>query len=106
YSSSVPASAGVTDTFVNSVGCDSIVTLNLTVNPYLTGQLDTAICQGQSFVFNGVTYSTSVPPSMGITDTIQNSSGCDSIVTLNLTVKPTSSFQLDTTICQGHTFTF
>src|SRR5690606_22963264 len=91
----------VTATFSSSGGCDSIVTLHLFVIPYSMTQLDTSICQGQSFVFNGISYTSSVPASMGITDTLQTAQGCDSIVTLNLTVLPALTNTVYDTICQG-----
>ena len=36
-------------------GCDSIVELNLTVNPSYSFVIDTAICQGESITFEGLT---------------------------------------------------
>ena len=45
------------------------------------------ICQGSSYVFNGVAQTTSGT----YLDTLVNAAGCDSIVTLNLTVTPKPS---------------
>ena len=77
-----------TDTFYNAAvnGCDSVVTTNLTVLPLATFTQNPAICQGQSFVENGHTYTTTNT----YTDTFYNAAvnGCDSIVTTNLTVNP------------------
>ena len=47
------------DTLTSSAGCDSIVTLNLLVNPIPQTALDTTICVGASVDFNGQTLSTS-----------------------------------------------
>src|SRR5690606_1212013 len=74
-----------TDTFIAAGGCDSIVTLNLTVLTTITDTINPQICSGVSFWFNGVEHSASVS---GITSTFQNEEGCDSVVTMNLTVKP------------------
>jgi hypothetical protein len=79
------AVSGLEHRFANTSGCDSVVTLNLTVNPTSAGVETVTICQGQSYIFNGVTYTTSNNTAK---DTLQNSNGCDSIVTLNLTVLP------------------
>ena len=64
--------------------------------------IDTSICQGEPFSFAGQALSQS-----GIyTDTLQNLSGMDSIVCLNLQVNPSYLFSLDTLICQGSEMTF
>ncbi len=66
-------------TLVNSAGCDSIITTNLTIQTPTYQNLD--ICNGDSVVVGSSVYN-----STGIyTDTIQSSIGCDSIVHTNLT---------------------
>jgi gliding motility-associated-like protein len=95
--------SGVTDTFTSPGGCDSIVTLSLTVTPYLTGTTNVTICPGQSFTFNGSTYTNSVS---GVTDTFQTAGGCDSINIFNLTVLPLTRDTVNAFICQGDIYTF
>jgi gliding motility-associated-like protein len=87
------------DTLISQTGCDSIVTLDLTVNPTLYGNTTAVICDTDTpFVWNGNGYS-----STGIyTDTLTSiSTGCDSIVTLNLTVNPTLYSSTTLTICDN-----
>jgi hypothetical protein len=56
----------------------------LTVKPAPAGGVETAtICEGESYDFNGITYTQS---NNMVTMTLPSSSGCDSIVTLNLIV--------------------
>ena len=71
--------------FTNSVGCDSIAILNLTVLNVLTSTTNVSICQNQTpYYWNGLSLSSS-----GInTVTLTSSLGCDSLVILNLTVNP------------------
>jgi PKD repeat protein len=70
------------DTLVNAMGCDSIVSLYLTINNSTFG-IDTVVsCESYTWM-NGVTYFTSNNTD---THTLVNAVGCDSIVTLNLTV--------------------
>ncbi len=73
-----------TPTFVlqNAVGCDSIVTLNLTITHSTTGTDVQTACDSYDWI-DGNTYtsSTNTP-----TFVLQNAAGCDSIVTLNLTI--------------------
>ena len=68
-----------TQTLVNTAGCDSIITLNLTIlNSVNT--LTTSACN--SYTLNGQTYTTSGT----YTQTLVNTAGCDSTITLNLTI--------------------
>lgn len=88
-----------TQSFQAVNACDSVVTLNLTIRPYITNTIAVNICQGQSYVFNNVTYTTS---QTGLKDTF-STSGCDSIVTLSLTVSAnvTPTFAVVAPICTG-----
>ena len=69
-----------TDSLKTKLGCDSIVTLNLTINQGLyTTETKTACGM---FNWHGKNYTTT-----GIyTDSLKTKLGCDSIVTLNLTI--------------------
>ena len=69
-----------TDTLPNFNGCDSIVTLNLTINAPTTNS--TAVSSCNSYNWNGNIYNTS-----GVyNQVLSTSNGCDSTVTLNLTI--------------------
>lgn len=84
-------------------GCDSIITLHLSVNPSYTDTENNenfithaAICPGESYVFHGDTYSTSGKRS----HTLHTVNGCDSIVWLDLLVYPEHELTIDSvTIC-------
>ena len=68
------------DTLQTELGCDSIVTMDLTVNYSIATNDSEVACD--STIWNGNVYDTS-----GIyVDTLQTSSGCDSIVTMDLTI--------------------
>lgn len=72
----------VVDTIVNAAGCDSIVTLNLVIH-HPDNVTDIRIACDSFTWSNGITYYESIT---NVTDTLTNQSGCDSIVTLNLTI--------------------
>jgi hypothetical protein len=74
-----------TFTLTNAAGCDSIVTLNLTINTSTTGTDVIAACDSYTWI-DGVTYTTN---NSTATFTLTNAAGCDSIVTLNLTITAT-----------------
>ena len=83
-------------------GCDSIITLALTVNPAYNDTFSQSICTGDSFNFNGNTYRQS-----GYYPAVySNIDGCDSIRTLALTVNPAYNDTFSQTICAGDSFNF
>ncbi len=87
------------DTF-NFGACKSVSTLDLVVQPALT-VLDVEICNGDNYFFNGLTYNQTGSHDANLT----SSYGCDSTVTLNLTVVNEFSDQFITaSICQGETY--
>jgi hypothetical protein len=88
----------------NSVGCDSTITLNLTVNPKSTSTITQTICDGQSVTVGGQTFTTSQTNRI-IVLANANSNGCDSAITLNLTVNPKSTSTITQTICDGQSVT-
>ncbi len=82
FNDHVYSSSGIyTQTLTNVVGCDSIVTLHLTINPTKAASISESACY--SYALNGQTYTTS-----GIyTQKLTSSIGCDSILTIDLTIK-------------------
>lgn len=62
--------------------CDSLTTLNLTINSPTSSKLDTTLCYPNTFTWNGSTYKKSGTYTAKLT----NSVGCDSTLTLNLTI--------------------
>jgi photosystem II stability/assembly factor-like uncharacterized protein len=91
------------DTLVSMSGCDSIVVLQLSVQPQSITNNSYSICQG-----NSVTVGSSVYSIAGsYTDVLTNMSGCDSTVYTNLTVDPLPVVALgsDTMVCDGNTVT-
>lgn len=71
-----------TQQFTNIAGCDSVLTLNLTVLNPINFSQTVSLCSGESLTVGSNTYNTS-----GVyTDTFTATNGCDSIVSTNLTV--------------------
>ncbi|MEQ8625617.1 MAG: T9SS type A sorting domain-containing protein [Vicingaceae bacterium] len=71
-----------TDTLINAAGCDSIITLNLTIKNS-TSYTDAQVgCNSFTWI-DGVTYTSDNNTAL---DTLTNAAGCDSIITLDLTI--------------------
>ena len=87
----------------NSVGCDSTITLNLTVNEPSATVIDSVICAGSTVTVGGNTYNTSGTHVV----TLTNAAGCDSVVTLNLSVlTPDDTARLTLSFCTGGSVAF
>ncbi len=90
------------DTLTAVSGCDSIVTLTLTVRPEITSTIGLSICFGDSIFYNGNYYS----QNGNYKDTLTSTSGCDSIVTLTLFISPQITSTIGQSICNGDTLLF
>lgn len=72
------------DTIPNSRGCDSVITVILTINNPTASVLTDTACGHYTSPSGNYTWSNSGT----YTDTLTNAAGCDSIITINLTVNP------------------
>ena len=70
------------DTLQNTAGCDSIVTLNLTINQSITGTDLITAFDNYTWI-DGINYDSSNNTAIF---NLTSQTGCDSIVTLNLTI--------------------
>ena len=81
-------------TFTAANGCDSIVTLHLTVNTATEGDTSATVCGS----FDWYNY-TGLTQSGDYTHTMSNAADCDSIVTLHLTVNTATEGDTSATVC-------
>lgn len=91
-------SAGTqTKILINAAGCDSAAKLILIVKPTSVSSTTISICPtALPYTWNGLVFTAGGAQIAHFT----NSVGCDSAATLNLVVKPTSSYTTNLTICQ------
>jgi gliding motility-associated-like protein len=80
---------------LNAAGCDSTATLNLSIKLPTSSMTNVAICQGDSYTFNGTSYSVAGTYAYHTL----NAAGCDSTATLNLILKLPSASISQKTIC-------
>ena len=67
--------------------CDTLYTVTLVVLQPTSSTTDVTVCYGETYEFNGQTYSATGT----YTATLTNAAGCDSVATLNLTVRPANA---------------
>ncbi len=89
-------------TFTNTAGCDSVVTLNLTINNSVTGTDMQTACGSYTWI-DGNTYTAS---NNSATYNIAGGAacGCDSLVTLNLTINNSVTGTDVQTACGSYTW--
>lgn len=80
-------------------GCVLSEELNLTI-PILTGEEEATICEGEVYSTNGEDYSVAGEYNY----TLISTQGCDSIITLSLTVLEGNITSLSPTICNGEMY--
>ena len=86
----------------DSMGCDSMSILYLTVTPANNTTQLVEICENETYFFDGQTLTAA-----GVyTATFTTNSGCDSIVILELLVHPIAYETLYMTICEGESLVF
>lgn len=98
-SGNIIASSGIYhDTIQNFSGCDSVITINATINQASTSNITLTSCgpytspSGNVLVASGV-YS----------DTIANVAGCDSVISINLTINQSSIAAITENTCTSYT---
>ena len=91
-----------TYTTVAANGADSIVILTLTVHPEVPVTKEmAAVCYGETYTWQGQEYTASGEYSV----TLQDVNGCDSVITLTLTVHPqTPATSEEMTVAYGETY--
>ena len=87
----------VTGTDAN--GCTNTATKTISVNPTYNIPLTHSICQGESYNFHGQ----NITAAGTYTHTLQTVNGCDSVLTLTLTVLPQPNVTItgNTSLCEG-----
>lgn len=85
------------DTLQTESGCDSIILLTLQVESPMGTGLEEVICAGSSYTLGDQTYT---EPGFYL-DTLVSTGGCDSIVSLDLTVLEPVNVSLSATVCEG-----
>jgi hypothetical protein len=81
-------------------GCDSLVNLNLTINQSSSGEDVVVACEEYTWI-DGITYTSSNTDASFV---LSNQFGCDSLVSLNLTIHSGSTSEETVTACDSYTW--
>lgn len=84
----------------NAIGCDSIITLDLTILETSSSTAVHEACESFTWI-NGITYSESNNTAIHI---IENAAGCDSIISLDLTINKNSISTDQQEACESYTW--
>ncbi len=90
-----------TVTFKTATGCDSVITLDLTITPPLTSTVQHTACDSFTWI-DGNTYTAT--SSTAADSTFKTTDGCDSIVTLDLTINHSYHTTDQHTACDSFTW--
>lgn len=94
----IASNSSATYTLINATGCDSIVTLNLTINQATSSSVNVTECEEYTWALNNQTYTAS-----GVySHVVQNANSCDSTITLNLKITQPTSSSVSVTECEEY----
>ena len=83
---------------VNAAGCDSLITITLTVNNSSSASISPIACDSYTAP-SGAVYTMSGT----YADTLVNAAGCDSLITITLTINNSSAASISPSACDSYT---
>src|SRR5690606_12859581 len=87
------------DTIPNAMGCDSAIAVSLTILNSTTTTISPVACNSYTSPSGNFTWTTSGT----YMDTIPNAAGCDSIITVSLTINNTTTATISPVACDSYT---
>ena len=97
YGTLLPAGQTQDFHFQNQLGCDSTVTVTVNALPVSTNTLNTSVCPGTLYDYNGAQLAAGQSQDF----VFQNYLGCDSTVTVTVSALPVSGAVLNVSVCPG-----
>ncbi|MBL7896986.1 MAG: gliding motility-associated C-terminal domain-containing protein, partial [Crocinitomicaceae bacterium] len=103
--SNIVANESYVSNLISAGGCDSTVTTNLTVNPVYALTENVNVCQNDTYTFPDGS-STVIVANINHLSNLSTLSGCDSIITTQVTMIPLSNSTLSISVCENTAYTF
>lgn len=88
------------------LGCDSVVTTNVTVAAALTSTENITLCSGSTHTYPDGTVSTNITVDESHTSTLTSAAGCDSIVETFVTITAAITSDEFVSLCVGSDYTY
>lgn len=104
--SNIQINTSYASSFTTTAGCDSLIITNIQVNPSYNLQENVAVCFGENYTFPDGTVQTNIQADVNHTSSLFSASGCDSIITTTIIVKPIYHLQETASVCYGDSYTF
>ena len=98
YGDTLTLSGEYTRIFTNTMGCDSVISLHLTI--HIPQHQSETVVADESYVWNGETYTESGDYLFAHPD----ENGCDEVDTLHLTVYYSSFSEIEAVVCDSYTW--
>lgn len=89
------------DTILNATGCDSVITINLTIKNPVNNSVTNSVCYNSSYTYADSTVANNIITNQSHISTLIAANGCDSIHTENLTVLSQLTGTYNETVCFG-----
>lgn len=102
----ITANVKHTSTLLSVNNCDSVVVTSLFVKPNFSSSQQVALCSGEQHTFPDGTVSADISEAFTHVSHLTTASGCDSLITTEVTVKPAYDIHEAATICTGEEYTF
>jgi gliding motility-associated-like protein len=105
-STNIIANESHVSTFVSIMGCDSLVTTDLTVTSVYNTTENNTVCTGGSYTYPDGTVSTNITANESHISNLSTVAGCDSIITTNITINSAFTTTENFNICEGTNYTY
>ena len=102
----VTVSSAHTSIFSTVIGCDSIVVTNVTLSQVIYDSISIYICYGGDYTYPDGSSSFGIISDESNVSVLNSVSGCDSVVTTNLTVISNSTSSENIMVCENTSYTF
>ena len=95
-----------TSNLTSASGCDSVIVTNVTMNPVYAITDNITVCSGSNYTYPDGTVSNNITAPESHVSNLTTASGCDSIITTNITISTQFTSSTDFNICSGSNYTY